>query len=267
MFTFGEVMALLRADDGLPLAHAGSFRRDVAGAEGNVAIGLARLGHRVHLVLRLGADAFGDAVAATFRSEGVGLTVIHDPDRPTGLLLRDVLDSRPITVVYHRAGSAASALAPADLDLERVGRARVLHVTGITPVLGAGAAEATLAAVTAARRAGTLVTFDPNLRPSLAAVEIAVARWLALLEQTDVVLASADEAEAMVASRDPRTVARWFHARGVGVVVVKDGAQGAWASDGDEILLAPALPGARRRPGRRRRCLRRRVHLGAARRG
>ena len=242
VFTFGEVMALLRADDGLPLAHAGSFRRDVAGAEGNVAIGLARLGHRVHLVLRLGTDAFGDAVAATFRSEGVGLTVIHDPDRPTGLLLRDVLDSRPITVVYHRAGSAASALVPADLDLERVGRARVLHVTGITPVLGAGAAEATLAAVTAARRAGTLVTFDPNLRPSLAAAEIAVARWLALLEQTDIVLASADEAEAMVASRDPRTVARWFHARGVGVVVVKDGAQGAWASDGGEILLAPARP-------------------------
>ena len=207
-----------------------------------MAIGLARLGHRVHLVLRLGADAFGAAVAATFRSEGVGLTVIHDPDRPTGLLLRDVLDSRPITVVYHRAGSAASALAPADLDLDRVGRARVLHVSGITPVLGASAAEATVAAVTAARRAGTLVTFDPNLRPSLASVEIAVARWLHLLEQTDVVLASADEAEAMVASRDPRTVARWFHARGVGVVVVKDGAQGAWASDGDEILLAPARP-------------------------
>src|SRR5207342_1156775 len=114
-----------------------------------------------------------------------------------------------ITVVYHRAGSAASALTTSDLDLARIGRARVLHVSGITPVLGASAAEATLAAVTAARRAGTLVTFDPNLRPSLASVEIAVALWLRLLEQTDIVLATADEAEAMVASRDPRTVARW----------------------------------------------------------
>src|SRR4029079_13430668 len=90
--------------------------------------------------------AFGAAVAATFRSEGVGLTVIHDPDRPTGLLLRDVLDSRPITRVEHRDGCPASALAPADLDLERVGRARVLHVSGITPVLGPSAAEATVAA-------------------------------------------------------------------------------------------------------------------------
>ena len=43
--TFGETMAALRADD--PIRLGGTMRLSVAGAESNVAIGLARLGHRV----------------------------------------------------------------------------------------------------------------------------------------------------------------------------------------------------------------------------
>ena len=86
------------------------------------------------------------------------------------------------------------------------------------------------------------MTFDPNLRPTLAPVDTAVRRWRPLVERADVVLASAAEATAMVGRPDQAVVADWFHARGVRIVVVKDGAAGAWASDGDTVIEVPARP-------------------------
>ena len=105
---------LLLAPTGVPLPSATRLDVDYAGAEANVAVGLARLGHVAAFQGRLGDDVFGRRIAAALRGEGVrtdGLS--FDPDRPTGLLVRDVVQGRPITVCYYRSGSAASALGPA----------------------------------------------------------------------------------------------------------------------------------------------------------
>ncbi|CAN5676070.1 sugar kinase [soil metagenome] len=239
--TFGEAMTLLRAETGIPLRSATRFERDVAGAETNVAIGLARLGVRVSLTLRLGNDAFGEAVAGACRAEGIALRVVTDDHRPTGLLIRDVLADRPIEVVYHRSGSAASALEVTDLPLDDIAPARVLHVSGITPLLSLSAAEATRAAVIAARDGGTMVSFDPNLRRRRADPATAVACWAPIIEHSDIVLASVDEAEVIAGTTEPDAIASSLHERGVGVVVVKDGAAGCWASEGHGIIEQPAF--------------------------
>lgn len=219
--TFGELMVLLRADTGVPLRAATTFHRDIAGAEGNVAVGLARLGHRVTLGLRVGSDVFGSGLVAACRAEGIEVVTTVDPDRPTGLLIRDVFDDRPIDVVYRRAGSAASALTPGDVPMAAIAAARVLHVTGITPVLSRSAAEATAVAVDSAREATTVVSFDPNLRRRLAEPAVAVARWRPIVEHSDVVLSSAEEAALLTGRTDPDGMAGWFHERGVAVVVVR----------------------------------------------
>lgn len=241
LYTFGEVMVLLRGDVDVPLRSVWRFHRDLAGAEGNVAVGVARLGHRVSLAVRVGADPFGDVVVAALRAEGIDVTAITDPDRPTGLMMRDVFAERRIEVVYHRAGSAAAAMSPADLDRDRIAAATVLHLTGITPVLSDSAADAAYEAVATARRHGTTVSFDPNLRRRLADPATAVARWTPIIEQSDIVLAGREEAEAIVGSDDRRRTAEWFAAQGVGLLVVKDGAAGAWASDGEHVVEQPAV--------------------------
>ena len=68
---------------------------------------------------------------------------------------------------YHRTGSAASRLAPNDLDVDAIRRAGMLHLSGITPALDAGPTAAVHRAVKVARAAGTLVSFDLNYRSSL----------------------------------------------------------------------------------------------------
>lgn len=242
--TFGESMLLLRAETGVPLRAATWFQRDVAGAEGNVAVGLARLGHRVQFVLRVGDDPFGPVVVAAYRAEGIDVVPIFDPQRATGVLIRDVLADRPIEVVYHRASSAATALAPGDVPADLIAAARLLHVTGITPVLSDSAAETTYAAVDAARASGTVVSFDPNLRRRLTAPDTARQRWLPIVDRAAIVLAGVDEAEILtgVDGTDRRRTAAWFHERGVTTVVIKDGPAGCWASDGGDLLDQPAMP-------------------------
>lgn len=68
VFTFGETMVALRGDGQLKLG--GTMAVSVAGAESNVAIGLARLGHPVHWAGAVGADEAGALVLRTLRAEG-----------------------------------------------------------------------------------------------------------------------------------------------------------------------------------------------------
>ena len=227
--TGGEAMGLLLAGDDVALGSARHFQAEIAGAESNVAIGLARLGHRVAFYGRVGDDIFGERIRRELRAEGVDVSALATDDRrETGLLFRDTVQGSPLTVVYRRTGSAATALVLDDLPREAIRQARVLHVTGITAALSGTAYEATLAAMTMARDAGVQVSFDPNLRLRLASVE----RWREIVEalsrHSDVVLTGADEAEMICPGDDPVT---WFGRNGVATVVVKHGAQGASEHD------------------------------------
>ena len=235
--TLGEVMALMLAESSVPLAQASRFELSVAGAEGNVAVGLSRLGHSVVLWTCVGEDALGDVVLRTLRGEGVDVRwARRNADRPTGLLVRDAPLGRPVTVSYHRSGSAGAALAPQDVLPEVVAGARLLHLTGITAVLSDSCYEAVLAAVAAAQQAGVTVCVDPNLRLRLAGVDRWRERLDPLLRAADVVLTGRDELELLSGATDPR----WLLGRGARTVVVKDGAAGAYETDGAGVLRVAA---------------------------
>src|SRR5438270_7244037 len=104
-------MVLLLAEQPGPLREATTFRRYIAGAESNVAIGLSRLGHAAGWISRLGADDFGRAVLFRIRGEGVDTSHVKlDSAAPTGLVVRERRDSGPVEQVYYRRGSAASYL-------------------------------------------------------------------------------------------------------------------------------------------------------------
>ncbi|MGH3344962.1 MAG: sugar kinase [Carbonactinosporaceae bacterium] len=239
--TFGESMALLLAEPGHALDAALHFRRSVAGAESNVAVGLARLGHAVGWFGRVGDDAFGHGILRALRAEGVDVSRARiDDTAPTGLLVRDFHAERPVQVLYYRSGSAGSRLSPADVDEAWLGGARLLHVTGITPALSRSAREATEAVFDVAARAGVTMSFDPNVRRKLASER----RWGELLPRfggrAHLVFAGVDEAELITGTSDPERAAGWFLERGARLVVIKDGGRGAWASDGTRSWRCPA---------------------------
>jgi 2-dehydro-3-deoxygluconokinase len=235
--TLGEVMALMLAEGGSALGQAARFDLSVAGAEGNVAIGLSRLGHAVALWTCVGDDALGDVVLRTLRGEGVDVgRARRIADRPTGLLVRDAPPALPVTVSYYRSGSAGTALAPQDVVPELIAGASLLHLTGITAMLSDSSHDAALAAVAAAKAHGVTVSVDPNLRLRLGSAEQWQERLDPLLRAADIVLTGRDELELLSGGDDPR----WLIERGAHTVVVKDGAAGAYETDGETELRVAA---------------------------
>ncbi len=82
-------MLLLVADRPGPLETAGSFYKRSAGAETNVAIGLARLGLKVAWASRLGTDSMGRYLLATMAGEGVDCAqVVCDATQKTGFMFK-----------------------------------------------------------------------------------------------------------------------------------------------------------------------------------
>jgi 2-dehydro-3-deoxygluconokinase len=241
--TFGESMALFRADPAEPLRTAHRFSRSIAGAESNLAIGLCRLGCAAGWFGRVGDDPLGLGILGTLRAEDVDVSrAIVDDAAPTGLLVRDTHAERRIDVVYARLGSAGSRLSPSDLDRDYLSSARVLHVTGITPALSPTAHAATAEAVRIASEAGVVVSFDPNLRrrlwPDMAAARRAL---LPLIERSQIVLVGHAEATLLTGQETPVAAGQWLVDHGVTTVAVKLGADGALGFGGGHSYHGQAL--------------------------
>jgi 2-dehydro-3-deoxygluconokinase len=247
--TLGECLAAFVATDPGPLAESRGFIRHVAGAEANVAVGLARLGHAVTYLGRIGGDGFGTAIVRALRGEGVDVSHLATDDAGrTAVMFRERRALGAMDVVYHRAGSAGSRLTAQDVDRAVddgvFDGARWLHLTGITPSLSQTAREATTRALDSGREAGLSISLDINLRRRLWSDEEAAPVIRDLASRVDVVLGSADEL-AVVADLDPDTsperLARAVAAIGPGTVVAKLGREGALGLEGELSVAEPGI--------------------------
>ncbi|MEV0003617.1 sugar kinase [Micromonospora sp. NPDC050980] len=237
----GESMVVLAPDDGGPLQHAARLTVGVGGAESNVAMGLARLGHHAAWVSRVGDDPFGRRVVAEIAAAGVDIGLVTiDPAAPTGVYLKDP-GPAGTRVHYHRAGSAASRLCAADLADPRLAGARLLHLSGITAALSDSCRDLLAHALAGRATPGARVTFDVNHRPALWPAGRAAPVLRELADRADVVLVGLDEAATLWGSADPAAVRDLLP--GPELVVVKDGPVGVTALPRTATaVFVPALP-------------------------
>lgn len=229
VITLGETMVALVAEDMGPLRHVSRYRRKIAGAESNVAVGLSRLGVRTGWISRLGDDEFGRHIHTTLRGEGLDLSqVAWDSARPTGLMIKELRSAGKSRVYYYRAGSAASALSSKTLHAPYLRQARHIHLTGITPALSPGCAEAALYAARTVIDAGGTLSFDLNLRSQLG-VSDPLALFTPFIDLAHTFLLGLDEAQQFFGTRDSGAIRRELAALDVPTVVLKLGAEGASA--------------------------------------
>jgi 2-dehydro-3-deoxygluconokinase len=247
VITLGECLAVFVATTPGSLAEVTTFERYVAGAEANVAVGLARLGHAVAYIGRVGGDGFGTAITRALRGEGVDvrhLTAVAD--RRTGVMFRERRVLGALDVVYHRAGSAGSTLSVDDVERaagEGLFGARWLHLTGITPALSATARAATDRARELARAAGATVSLDINLRRRLWSENEAAVVLRDLAAGVDIVLGSPDELALIVGvdgGAPPEELVAEAAQLGPGTVIAKLGSDGAmgFEAGGSPVLEA-----------------------------
>lgn len=242
----GEVM--LRLDPGeLRIRTARSFTAWEGGGEYNVVRGLSRVfglptavvtalvddevGHLIEgLILAGGVDAHW---ISWVESDGVGRGVrngLNFTERGFGV--------RGAKGVSDRGHTAIAQLRPQDIDFDRLfGEAGVrwLHTGGIYAALSEQSAETTLAAVKAAKKYGTVISYDLNYRPSL---------WKAIGGQDrarQVNRALAEYVDVMIGNEEDFTAALGFEVQGVGEKLDKLPIEGFAAMIGQVASAYPNL--------------------------
>ena len=221
------------------------FTKHTAGAETNVAVGLARLGYRVSWFSRLGDDSIGHYLRACFEDEGIDCSQVEMvAGGKTGMMFKtlSVAGDDP-TIEYHRKDSAASQLRADDVDWARFEKASHLHTTGIYPALTPNTLEVTQSAMERMRSNGKSVSFDPNLRPALWPNTEAMRTSInALAAKADWVFPGLQEGQLLTGKETPAGIATFYRAQGAECVVVKLGDAGAYYDSDSGVGMVPAFP-------------------------
>ena len=227
---------------GQSMRRAVNWRKYAGGGPATYAAAIVRCGRPAALVTRLGDDPFSDFLVDALVEEGVDVSRIRRvPGRQAGLCFHECLDGRT-NLLFHRRDSAATTLGPEDIDPAAIAGAAALHVPGTTLQISAGALEAALAAMAAARAAGVPVSFDPNLRAIPGASDTAAA-FEEAVAAADVVTPTLEEAAAITGLDDPVEAGRELLARGPRLVVVTLAAEGCVVlAEGEEPVSCPGYP-------------------------
>lgn len=166
---FGELLVRLTTPGRQLLTQAQNLDIHIGGAEANVMVGLASLGHEAAMVSAVPDNALGQSAVSALRARGVDTSAVQKRDGRMGLyFLSPGAGLRASEIVYDRAASSFALASASDFDWgARLKGAILLHLSGITPALGPQSAEAALAAALAAKAAGVPICFDGNYRAML----------------------------------------------------------------------------------------------------
>lgn len=195
--TFGEIMLRLAPEGYLRFLQEPRFQATFGGGEANVAVSLAGFGADAAFVTKLPANDIAEACVRELRGLGVDVTgIVRGGGRMGIYYLEKGASVRPSKVIYDRAHSAISEAARGDFDWDAVfDGADWFHFSGITPALSESAAEITLDAVQAAKRARVTVSCDLNYRKNLWSPARACEVMTALMPYVDVCIGNEEDAE------------------------------------------------------------------------
>ncbi|HEO8422263.1 carbohydrate kinase, PfkB family protein [Mycobacteroides abscessus subsp. abscessus] len=230
VITFGEAMAMFIADSCGPLHEINHFTMELAGAETNVAIGLAKLGYNASFVSKVGADAFGKFIMEKLQKHQVQVDqIITDTQFPTGFQLKSRVTEGDPEVQYFRKGSAASHLAISDFSEHYFQKAKHLHMTGIPLALSSDTRNFAQHALSFFKNKAKKISFDPNLRPRLWNSEKEMVDTINFFaKQANYVLPGLEEGCKLTGFKTPSDIASYYLDAGVELVIIKLGEQGAY---------------------------------------
>jgi 2-dehydro-3-deoxygluconokinase len=195
LVTLGEVLLRLAIPSPARFETASVLDVQIGGAEANVAAACARLGLRTAWISALPDNPWGERVRRDLGSHGVDCTYVRIfPQTRLGVYFLEYgIAPRPVQVLYDRRDSAFSRLTPDAVDWDPIRRARLVHVSGITPALGSNPR----ALVERLLDEAATVSFDINYRSTLWSPEEARAFAESVLPRVSYVFLGRAEAQTV----------------------------------------------------------------------
>ncbi|AHK47534.1 myo-inositol catabolism IolC (plasmid) [Ensifer adhaerens OV14] len=224
----------------------GSFNKYIGGSPTNIACGAARLGLKSGLITRVGDEHMGRFIREQLVREGVDVTgVVNDPERLTALVLLGIRDEDTFPLIFYRENCADMALRETDIRQDYIASARAVVVTG-THLSNPRTEAAVLKALGFARDSGAKTALDIDYRPNLWGVAghgDGESRFVASREVTeklqstlhffDLIVGTEEEFHIAGGATDTVAALRAVRAVASATLVLKRGAKGAVAFEGD----------------------------------
>lgn len=243
LITLGETMVAFTPSAKGALRYIPSFSARIAGAESNVAIGLSKLGHSASWLSRLGNDEFGQLILNATRAEGVDCSsVIYDKNHRTGVMFKE-MGANETKVYYYRENSAASHMCPEDLHESDFKNAKIVHLTGITPVLSKSCEQTIQKAVELAKQYKLKLSFDPNIRKKLWRDNNYEPLIREITLASDIILLGLDEAEVLFQTTNSDKIFDiLLNHNPNAYIAIKDGARGSKVANSQTRKELPPHP-------------------------
>lgn len=196
------------------------------GSPHNVAVGLARLGIPCAFLGKISMDAFGEMLTDNLAANGVDLRYVARSDLPSTLAFVRPENVEGERFQFYGDGTADQDLGPENLPPELPGHTEAVHFGSYSMVLGR--TGSTLRRFMKSVQGQTVVSLDPNVRPSLLPHRDAYVRRIeGLVPYANLVKVSEEDLSSLFGDRPAADVALKWLALGPDVVVVTQGEGGA----------------------------------------
>jgi len=226
------------AEDRAPL-----FKANPGGAPCNVLAMLSKLGKACAFIGKVGDDMFGRMLSGIVESVGIDISGLSfSKEVPTTLAFVRTYEDGDRDFSFYRNPGADVMLTKEDLKLELIKNTRIFHY-GSLSMTHASAKEATREAIQVAREDKALLSFDPNLRPSLwSSLDEAKEQIIYGLGQCDILKISDNELEFIAGTADFDEGARLLKAQfpQIKLLNVTAGANGSYCYYKDMRVFVPA---------------------------
>ena len=220
------------------------FEANPGGAPCNVLAMLRKLDRRCAFVGKVGNDMFGQQLKAVAEEAGIDMSGLRMDDAVhTTLAFVKTYEDGDRDFSFYRNPGADMMLTEDELPMDMIRDTRIFHF-GTLSMTHEGVRQATRAAVLAAKQAGAIISFDPNLRPPLwDSLNEARGQMLWGLSQADVVKIADNEIEFLTDTSDYDKGASLLRERfpGIRLLNVTAGANGSYAFCGDRKTFVPSF--------------------------
>ena len=179
------------------------FEANPGGAPCNVLAMLNNLGKKTAFIGKVGKDSFGLMLKSTLENLGIGTeNLLLDEKVHTTLALVHTLTDGDRDFSFYRNPGADMMLQAEEVDEKLIASAKIFHF-GTLSMTHPGVREATKKALKAAKEAGCLISFDPNLRePLWDSLETAKEQVLYGLKYCDILKISDNEIQWLTGEED-----------------------------------------------------------------
>ncbi|CAD5316449.1 unnamed protein product [Arabidopsis thaliana] len=222
---FGEMLIdFVPTTSGLSLADAPAFKKAPGGAPANVAVGIARLGGSSAFI-----GKFGFMLANILKDNNVNNDGMRfDPGARTALAFVTLTSEGEREFMFYRNPSADMLLEESELDFDLIKKAKIFHYGSIS-LITEPCKSAHIAAAKAAKEAGVILSYDPNLRlPLWPSPDNAREEILSIWDTADIIKISEEEIVFLTKGEDPyddNVVRKLFHPK-LKLLLVTEGPEG-----------------------------------------